>query len=494
MQILITGATGMIGRALILRLLRDGHRISAWVRSPQRAAQLLGGDVDILSGSAEDPTIIKALAQAEAIINLAGNPIHDWTWRPGAKHLLWTSRVDFTRKLVSALPKSSEHPQVLLSASAIGIYGKHAEHTPCQEESSSGDDYLSQLCTAWEAAAQTASSPFRRVVLARIGIVLAHEGGALPQLLLRPAGISISIEGGEQKISFIHLHDLIEWIYLCLKRPEIAGPINMVAPEVVSLREIESAIHRFRDSRLSLSVPKSWLHATLGEAAQLFTQSLQVSAQKALNYGFPCVYPTITQALGNLLAPAFQQDQLVQNITTAVPQAAKQLPVYLKKRQSSVFQYFETETLLAAPPEDVFAFCADAAHLSWVMPSDMHLEIANWPPPPLQNGTIIQHRFHLGGRLALPWHTQIIALQQPNALVDAQLKGPYRAWWHEHIFEKTPTGNTLMRDRLYFSLWGGSLTLGYLKAYLHAALERVFCIRRSAFLLRFGHPTLQNIS
>jgi uncharacterized protein (TIGR01777 family) len=209
MQILVTGATGFVGRALILRLLRDGHRVRAWVRSPRRAADLLGAEVE-LAPADDEAALVRAASGCEAVIHLAGESVGVGRWTAARKRELWDSRVGLTEALVRAFAVAEPRPQVLVSASAVGYYGDRGDEE-LEETSRPADDFLGSMCQAWEAAALKAEQYGLRVCTPRIGLVLGRGGGVLDALLpLFRAGLGGPLGSGEQWFPWIHLNDLVE--------------------------------------------------------------------------------------------------------------------------------------------------------------------------------------------------------------------------------------------------------------------------------------------
>src|SRR5258705_10033031 len=180
MRILVTGGTGFVGRALIPRLRLDGHTIVAWVRSGARGRQVLGGDAGLVRGAGPG-ALAAAVARADAIVNLAGEPVVGRRWTAERRRVLEASRIGVTRDLVSAIAAASPRPRVLVSGSAVGWYGDRGDER-LTESSPPGDDFLARLCRDWENAAIAAEASAVRVVLLRTGVVLGRNGGAAAQM------------------------------------------------------------------------------------------------------------------------------------------------------------------------------------------------------------------------------------------------------------------------------------------------------------------------
>ncbi|PWT87931.1 MAG: TIGR01777 family protein [Proteobacteria bacterium] len=252
MNIWITGATGLVGTALVDDLSRQGHAIFRLVR-PGKAAG--NGSVakppnvsDLSWSAASGDTATSAACAPDAIINLAGASIAAERWTRARKALLRSSRIDTTRGLVGAIGAMPVRPRALLSASAIGYYGNRGDET-LTEESGPGTDFLAEVAQEWEAEAKKAEAFGVRVVLMRFGIILAKHGGALPQMA-RPfrLGVGGRIGSGRQWMSWIALSDVVAIVRFFLEHPELSGPVNVVAPEPVQnaefTKKMAHAVHR----------------------------------------------------------------------------------------------------------------------------------------------------------------------------------------------------------------------------------------------------------
>ncbi len=247
MKILVTGATGLVGSALVAALARDGHMVCRLVRPGTKTEGGASGTFDV-AWNPQTGELGGAAVGAEAVVNLGGASIADGRWTEARKTLLRTSRVDATRALVTALGKMNAKPDVLISASAIGFYGNRGEEL-LTEESAPGNDFLASIAKDWEAEALRGEEFRTRVVLARFGIILAKQGGALPKMML-PFQFSLGgrIGSGKQWMSWIALSDVIEIIRYALAKRDVRGAINVVAPNPVTnaefTKELANTLHR----------------------------------------------------------------------------------------------------------------------------------------------------------------------------------------------------------------------------------------------------------
>src|SRR5215472_17272295 len=286
LRVLIAGATGFIGRALVPRLQCDGHAVVAWVRSETRALDLLGADVDIVSTSAGHDALVAALSHCDAVVNITGETLLARRWTPARRAELRASRIDVTTQLVSAIEAASPRPRVLISGSAVGLYGDRGDDV-LDETSSPRDDFLSQLCRDWEAAAERATTLGLRVVRLRTGVVIGRAGGALSQMLPPfKAGVGGPVGSGRQYFPWIHLHDLVSLIAVALRDERYTGAVNAVAPDVVTSRTFARTLGRALRRPALLPTPTFVLRAIFGEGAVVVLASQRVEPEAARRNGF----------------------------------------------------------------------------------------------------------------------------------------------------------------------------------------------------------------
>jgi uncharacterized protein (TIGR01777 family) len=233
------------------------------------------------------PALQEALADAEAVVNLAGEPIAEKRWTPAHLQLLQDSRIRTTRALVqavAALP-ASQGPGLLINGSAIGYYGTSPTQT-FTEASPAGADVLGRLCQAWEAEAQAVAGRCRLVIL-RIGIVLGGDGGALGKMLpVFRLGFGGPIGDGQQWMSWISRHDLCQLIALALEDPAYAGTYNAVAPEPCSMAQFAAALGRCLGRPSLLPVPGPLLQLLLGDGAKVVLEGQRVLPERLQQQGF----------------------------------------------------------------------------------------------------------------------------------------------------------------------------------------------------------------
>lgn len=298
MHIVMTGGTGFIGRSLCASLCQEGHRVTLLTRRIEGAQWSCDSSVtDVEWNGREAGAWEHCLEGAGAVINLAGAPIADGRWNDARKQLLVESRVLTTRLLIEAMLRRSSKPQTLISASGIGYYGASDDRV-LDEGSPRGQGFLADLCLAWEAEALRAAEFGVRVVTLRTGMVLEQDGGALPKMLL-PFQLFTGgpIMPGTQWVSWIHRRDHIGLTQWVLKTPSVSGPINVVAPEAVTMNQFCAGLGRVLHRPSWLPVPGFALSLALGELGTLMTTGQRVNPVKALSGGYVFHYPTLEPAL-----------------------------------------------------------------------------------------------------------------------------------------------------------------------------------------------------
>ena len=304
MRIAITGATGFVGASLAPALIADGHTVVALVRprrdrDPAALSERLGG-AEVRTYDALDVAATRAaLEGCEAVINLAGESVLGGRWTRAFLARIHTSRIDTTRTLVAAMGELSPPPRVLLSASAVGIYGACVPHDVRTEETATlGHDVLAELCKAWEAAALGAEAHGTRVVLLRIGVVLGRGGGALAQLETPfKLGLGGRIGSGEQVMSWVHIDDVVALARFALAQSSVHGAINVTAPEPVSNAELTQTLARQLRRPALVPVPTLALRLLFGGGAFVLTTGQRVHPRAALDAGFRFAHPRLAGAL-----------------------------------------------------------------------------------------------------------------------------------------------------------------------------------------------------
>ncbi len=287
----VAGGTGLLGSALVGALRQEGRSVVVLTRHPKRDHEVRW------SPGSRDESWTSVLDSAEAVINLAGVSIAGGRWTTARKAAILDSRIEATGALARAITAARQPPRVFISSSAVGFYGTRGDE-PVTESSGAGSDFLGQVGQLWEAVASGASQR-SRVVLLRSGVVLARDGGALPQLALPfkffaggPAG------SGRQFLSWIHVHDWVEMVKWALAEQAIAGPLNATAPNPVTNEEFARTLGRVLNRPSWLKAPAFALRIAVGEMADaLILGGQRVLPEVARERGFVFRYPTLESAL-----------------------------------------------------------------------------------------------------------------------------------------------------------------------------------------------------
>ena len=301
MRVFVTGGTGLVGSRLIRRLRQRGDEVVLLSRKPATGPS----DPGVL-GVVGDPRTtgpwMDAVADCDAVVNLVGENLFAKRWSPEFKETMLKSRIDSTRNVVQAMKRSNRPHRVLVSGSAIGIYGPHGDEE-LTETGPAATDFLGKLCVDWEQAAREAE-PVARVVLLRTGVVLDPKGGALAQML-PPFKMFIGgpVGSGKQYMSWIHHEDLGGLILHSLDQAAVAGPMNGTAPAPVTNREFSTALGKALGRPSFLPTPAFALKLMLGEVADVVTNGQRVMPRKALETGYRFQYTEVGAALADLLKP-----------------------------------------------------------------------------------------------------------------------------------------------------------------------------------------------
>lgn len=297
MRALITGATGLIGRTLIRQL----QAPVILTRDPNRTRDKLGSvDARFWDPMAGAPPL-DALRQVDAIFHLAGEPIANRRWSEAKKRAIRDSRVRGTRNLIAGLAQLERKPEVLVSASAVGIYGDRGDEE-LYETSEPGSGFLAEVCAAWEKEAMAASPLGMRVVCVRTGIVLAPHGGALARMLTPfRLGAGGRLGTGRQWMSWIHIEDLVGLLLHASNNAGIRGPLNGVSPYPVTNADFTKTLGRSLHRPTLFPLPKTALRMALGQMSEILLHSQRVYPREAIASGYVFKYPNLQDALASLV-------------------------------------------------------------------------------------------------------------------------------------------------------------------------------------------------
>jgi uncharacterized protein (TIGR01777 family) len=448
MKILMTGATGLIGKEVGKALVTKGHELIVVSRSAAKAREHLPFpceviEADLIAGPVKNNPLLKTV---DAVINLMGESIGDGRWNESRKRRIYESRVLGTRNLIESLPN---RPKIFISASAVGYYGSCGSEE-LSEDHAGGADFLAQVCQDWEEELMPLSfgDSSTRVVALRTAMVLASQGGALDKLIsLFRKGLGSVLGDGRQWMSWIHLEDAVGLVLHALENSAVRGPLNVVAPQPVTNEEFTNRLARALNVRVGPRAPRLAIFAALGEMSSLVLNSQRGVAVKATQTGYRFKFAGLADALKAVCLPYHDGED-----------------VYVRE------QYFPWK------PEEIFPFFSDARNLQKITPPMLSFEIIGPPPEKIEQGSKIHYRIKMRG-LPIDWVTRIEDWGPPFKFIDTQEKGPYRFWHHTHEF--TPfAGGTLMTDRVRYRLPLGVLGDLFAGSFVRKDIEKIFDFRR----------------
>jgi uncharacterized protein (TIGR01777 family) len=290
MKVFVTGGTGLIGRALVKRLLEDRHDLTVLTRQSLKSTAAI--------------TYINAIddldMRQDIVINLAGAGLADRRWSSTYKTEIRSSRIDLTKALVTRL-RSTGLPDLFISGSAIGIYGQSTEHT-FSENDPVGTGFSAELCRDWEASVGEVDDQDTRCVLLRTGVVLDDALGAYPQMTQSfRFGLASWMGQGDHWLSWIHLTDMVGAIIHCIDHPEVSGPVNMTAPHPVTHRAFADEVRNVTTTIMGTGMPGWLMRLMLGEMAdELLLTGQRVVPSKLLSAGYQFQFGALSDAVADL--------------------------------------------------------------------------------------------------------------------------------------------------------------------------------------------------
>lgn len=445
MKVLVTGATGFIGKHLLLALRENGHDIVALVRDPKSAGVRLAVACPIYQWDpAGDSPPAEAFDGVRAVIHLTGENVAAGLWTGSRKRRILKSRIESTRKLVQTIANLESKPETFISASAIGYYGDRGEQA-LDEHSSQGEGFLAEVCRDWETETFKARDLGLRTVALRIGIVLGNHGGAMKNILPPfRLGLGGPLGGGKQWMSWIHVRDVARLMVYAVENNSLEGPVNAVSPYPVTNREFSKTLGRVLHRPVFLPAPTPALKLVLGEMSSLLLASQKVSSGKVQDSGFKFQYPRLNTAL------------------------------------TAICNHMDNELLMEQwvplPIHQAFDFFSDVKNLETLTPEFLKFKVLSKSTDELQDGTQINYRLQLHG-FPVRWQSTIIDWKPTQGFADIQTRGPYAYWYHRHEFEEQD-GGTLIRDkatyRIPFWVFGEILA----SATVRKDLESIFSYRR----------------
>lgn len=416
--IVITGATGFVGRKLCLELFLKGYQLKILCRSIESAKKIVPLPAEFILWNGYESLSPSVFEDTFGIIHLAGEPVAGGRWTKKRKQKILLSRTESTKCLTKALEGCVNPPQILVGASAIGFYG-NAKDENLSEDSPVGRGFLAQVTEAWEKSYENFSG---RLVMLRTGVVLGH-GGALEKMLLPfRLGAGGRLSDGKQWMSWIHLDDLVKMYIYSLENENVRGPVNAVAPEPVRNNEFTKVLAKTLDVPAIIHIPKIGLKMIFGSMSSVLLDSQNVSAKKILGLGFLFNYLSLEEALNSILNPEGHKGC----------------------HSFSAYQWVEKDK------DSVFSFFSKAENLEVITPPWLNFKIVKKSDAEVNEGTLIDYRLRIKG-VPASWKTLISQWSPPHAFIDSQLKGPYTKWHHTHRFTSIQNG-TLMTDEVIYKV------------------------------------------
>lgn len=298
MKIAIAGGTGFVGQELVKHLKQSGHEIIVLTRQKSH----VGNDIQYIQWLVKNTCPEKDLEGIDAIVNLAGTSLNKGRWTEEQKEDIYTSRISATKEILRIIGVLETTPKVLVNASAIGIYPSSQEKTYTENSKETARDFLANTVIDWEQTAKAAESLGVRVVLARFGVILGKNDGALPMMVL-PYKLYIggTIGTGLQWVSWIHIEDVVNAIIFALNKPTIQGIMNVTAPNPIRMGNLGQTIAAVMHRPHWFPVPSILLKIALGQKSQLVLEGQQVLPKVLQTENFQFHYPTLFLALENLL-------------------------------------------------------------------------------------------------------------------------------------------------------------------------------------------------
>lgn len=301
MKVIITGATGFVGKALSSNLVASGWEVIALSRSQKKGQSVLGDKATIIEWDGTTPSgWANAIENADAIINLAGANLSSRYWTSSYKKELWDSRINAGRAVVQAVMRAKRKPKILIQASAIGYYGSRKEET-LDERSEKGEGFLADLVQAWEASTEAVEAQGVRRLVFRSGVILG-KGSTITSLLRLP----FKLYGGgypgngKQWFSWIHIEDQIRIIRFSMENSNSMGIVNLASPEPVKMKEFCSLFGKVLHRPVWMRIPAIALKLALGDMArETVLTSQKIFPKKLLETGYQFKYPNLEPALAD---------------------------------------------------------------------------------------------------------------------------------------------------------------------------------------------------
>lgn len=450
MRILITGATGFVGKRLLESLFVKKHfsDIAILSRDCDLARKSIPFPVDVFEWNPEKGKIDpNALRNVDVVIHLAGENIADGRWSQKRKERILSSRVTSTQLLISEIKKQSKVPAKFISASAVGYYGDTGENEVF-ENHAKGTDFLAKVCAEWESALTAEKIQGMNCYHLRLGVVLDRDEGALKKMLLPFAlGIGGKLGSGNQYMSWVHIDDLINQFVFLIENEGKHSIYNATAPGAVTNEAFTKILGKVLGVPTIFSVPSFGLKVLLGEMADMLLTGQRAIPQNFISEGFKFEYSDLETALEKIF--------------------------YHKKKSEFRLQ---TNQWINHPLSYSFQFFSDEKNLEKITPPFLHFKVQKKSTQKIMEGTLIDYKLKLHG-VPIKWQTKINSFCTNEYFVDEQVSGPYKKWVHKHEFISCK-GGTIIRDEVVYQLPFGAIGRLFLSPFVKKDINLIFNYRQ----------------
>ncbi len=456
MKVLITGVTGLVGQKVAALLIESGHEVVGLTRSKEKAQDKMGLPIEFYEWDTKGLPPQEAFTGVESVINLLGENIADKRWSDVQKKVIYQSRVETTKNLITVIDSLPHKIQSLVSGSAIGYYVSDRGDEEIDENEKNATDFLGSLCKDWEKSAQAAQN-VARISIVRTGVVLSENGGALSKLLpLFKLGLGGPIGFGRQWMSWIHIDDIAQIFIEAALNPKYEGIFNGTAPKPVRNSEFTRALGKTLKRPALFMAPPFALKLAMGEMSQIVLDSQKVIPKKLQSLGFNFKFTNIEKAFEEICHVGIFG--------------------HIKKKVRC--SKFVTYQWVPRKKDEVFDFFGDAKNLEKITPKILNFKITYQSTPKIQEGTIFRYKLKVHG-LPIKWETHIENWKDGEMFSDYQTKGPYKIWHHTHSFKDYKDG-TLMKDEVFYKLPMGCLGEIFGGRFVRNDVNNIFSHRKEA--------------
>ena len=459
MNLLITGATGLVGSKLLEKLSLLGHdKIRILTRDKSLARNKIPFPIEVYQWNPTEGKIDDgALNDVDIVIHLAGENVADSYWSKAQKDKIKSSRVNSTKLLLEEISKLETPPKKFICSSAIGIYGDRGDET-LTEKSSPGQGFLAEVCREWERIVFDHNIKGMITHSIRTGIVLSTKGGALKKMLpVFKSNFGGAIGDGYQFMSWIHIDDLInQYIYL-IKNQCSQRIFNGVSPNPVTNYTFTKILGSTLNKFTFLSVPTTPLKILLGEMSEILLTGQKVFPENFLNEKYKFEFPNLNDALLNLLGHQNNKQEILEK-----------------------YQWIDT------PPTEVFKFFTQETNLEKLTPDYLHFKVMSKSTQSISKGTTINYKLKIHG-IPCNWKSLISFYSENHGFTDEQVQGPYKKWVHFHGFYPLGRG-TLIQDKIIYQEPFGFIGKLFVGKFIKNDLEKIFNFRHKAITELFPKP------